>query len=307
MSQLNSKSSDIIKKVSRELLNCEVGNRIPTIPYFTKKLKVGSGTVDRVLSSLKSDLVLKLDSRGKMGTFMLERDFAKLWQAADFGVVIGLLPLPNAREYEGLATGLTQIFNSNGITFSLNFKNGGRERLNSLLDDRCEFTVLSRSASESALGAYPELDLVMEFSSDTYYSDFIRVRSSSSEKDDSQWTIGVDFTSYDHVVLSDNEFPDNDKIKVHYIHIPYLIADGKIDAAVCHNKSVIPFDLVDAIATSPIQKPLSYEYLKQASSAAIVYKKSRKEIFMLFKEICNKERIEEIQRGVIQRTIIPTY
>jgi len=307
MSRLNSKSADIIKKIARELVIFEVGSRIPTIPFFTKKLNVGSGTIDRVLSALKSDGILKLEARGQMGTFLLERDFTQLWQTADFGMVIGLLPLPNAGEYEGLATGLTEIFKNNEITFSLNFKNGGRERISSLLDDRCEFTVLSKAAAESVLGAYPELDKVMEFSNDTYYSDFIRVHSKKLASDPTQWRIGVDFTSFDHVILSENEFPDNEKIKVHYIHIPYLIADGKIDAAVCHNKSVIPFDLVDSIATSSIRKPLSFEYLKQASSAAIVAKKSRKEIFMLFAEICRKDTIEKIQRGVIERSIIPSY
>jgi hypothetical protein len=42
---------------------------------------------------------------------------------------------------------------------------------------------------------------------------------------------GVDFTSYDHMELTERVFPCNRKPPVHYMHLPFAMADGTIDRA----------------------------------------------------------------------------
>lgn len=307
MKTLNSKSAHIVKEIARELILCEEGERIPTTPYFSEKFSVGFGTVDKVLTALKEEGIINLQSRGQMGTYLLSKKSMDLWNLAGYGILVGLLPLPNTSEYAGLATGFTEFFSRSGVTFSLNFKNGGKERIKSLLDDRCDFVILSGSAAEQALGENHELTVIDRLSSKTYYSGLDVIYRKNTKLERKDWKLGVDYTSYDHVILSEEEFPENKKVSVHYVNIPYLIADGTIDAALLHNQSLIPGDLLEYISIKPLEQPKSVDYLEKASAAVIITKKDRKNILALFKALGDIKKIEKIQREVIERKRVPTY
>lgn len=303
MKNLNSKSADFIKNIARELLFCEKGERIPTTTYLANKFSVGLGTVEKSLSVLKEGGIITLQPRGQMGTYLLEKKTAELWNIADYGPLVGILPLPNTREYEGLATGITEVFAQAGIMLSLTFKNGSKERVKSLLSQRCDFVVLSSDAAETVLNQHKELELAHTLSSYTYYSELVVMRRKQLDKDRAAWRVGVDQTSHDHIALTGQQFSANEKIDVHYVNIPYFIANGKIDAAVWHNKSLIPLDMIDFIDIEPIQDLVS----PKASAAAIVTHKDKPHVSFAFRELCETSRIEQIHQEVIARKRIPTY
>ncbi|RIE00392.1 hypothetical protein D3H35_28690 [Cohnella faecalis] len=239
-----------------------------------------------------------------MGTYLLSKDDAKLWQIADFGIIVGLLPLPNAIEYEGLATGFTESLLRSGVKFSLNYKHGAVERVKNLIDNRCDFIVLSNSAAETVLEQYTDLYALQHLSALTYYSGVYLIKRKDLDIDKTKWRIGIDRTSYDHITFSDNEFPENSKVNVHYVNIPYFIANGTIDAAIILNRTHIAIDLMEYLTIESLE---TTDYLRNRSSATIVTKKDLGMIGILFKEMVDLELIENVQRDVMERRVVPTF
>ena len=47
--------------------------------------------------------------------FLISLDYKVLWEAADFGTIMAVMPLPYSARYEGLATGLFKAFEEAGF------------------------------------------------------------------------------------------------------------------------------------------------------------------------------------------------
>lgn len=302
MINIKTKTANIAMEIARELIFIEVGERIPTTPYFVDKFSVGFGTVEKALKLLKESEAIKIQARGQMGTYLLNKNVVSLWNISDYGPLVGLLPLPNSKEFEGLATGLTEAFMQAGISFSLNFKNGVKERVKRLLDYRCDFIVLSSNAAATVVKENDELEIIKTLSNYTYYTEFVVMHSKNMTNKDS-WRFGVDQTSIDNMLMIEQHFPDNPKVNSYYINMPYLIADGKIDAAIWHNKSLIPLELIDYIDIYPLPEAIPPEL----SAACIVVHKNKPEINLFFNEICDVDLIERTHNEVITRKKMPSF
>ncbi len=296
------KEDIITRQLANEFLRNNEGDQIETMPMLAKKYSVGFGTIDKALNNLKTKGVIELHARGQMGTFLVKKDFLKLFELAGNGPFVGQLPLPNAIEFEGLATGFTEVFSNAGVPFALNFKNGASARLESLLNKRCDFIIVSESSAERII-ANEETEIVAKLSPKTFYSNLYVIYRKDAEKRD-EWKIGVDHKSYDNMLFSEREFPSNQKINIPYYNFPYAIADGRIDAAVIHSRTFVAIDLINKLEFEPL---IHKEVIGEVSRATIVTLKENIPACELFKNIIDVKKIEQIGKMVVDCKMVPSF
>ncbi|OPA73276.1 hypothetical protein BVG16_29805 [Paenibacillus selenitireducens] len=286
-------------------MKCEVNTKIPTTQELAAMFTGGFGTIDKAMNALKETGAIKLQSKGQLGTILLEKNMAALWSIIDQGALVGSFPLPNTIEFGGLATGLIEMFKEKQVVCNLTFKNGATLRLKQLLEHQCDFVVMSDLSAEQACSKYPNLRSICMMGNNSYYSDLIILRRKEVSPEMEKWRIGLDSTSNDHITLSDQVFSTNEKIDVHYGNIPYLIAEGKIDAAIWHSTQLVPTALIEILAVQKVD--YSQAGSEKNMAAAIVIEEDRKEIAAMFDELCDVQLIERIQQEVISRKRSPAY
>jgi YhfZ C-terminal domain/Helix-turn-helix domain len=306
MKTLNSKISDITKKIARELTKYQIGMKIPTTPELAQKFSVGFGTIDKAMTALKEMEAIKLQPKGQRGTYLLEKDSAALWSIMDSGPIIGSLPLPNTLEFQGLASGLKESLREKKVECTFSIKNGSTLRINELLNHQCDFVLMSYQAAVSVCEKHKNLKIIGSLHAKSYYGDIIVLSRRDASKETSDWRIGVDETSLDHIAFTKDLFETNTKENVMYMHIPYLIADGVIDAAVWHSSQLVPTKLIEILTFRTVNYEEADDSINRMSGA-IVVNTDREEIFSLLTELCDVDRILEIQKEVIARKRVPYY
>lgn len=305
MEELESKASSVGRHLAGRLLDVDLGGRIPTTADIADELSVGFGTVEKALSALRNQNIIKLRSRGQMGTFLLERDLPRQWQAAGYGTVIGLLPLPNALPFVGIATGVTAWFEATGIPFAINFRNGATTRLTALKERRADLVAMSKHSATHVCAEDPSLVTVMELPPGSYYvgHDIVFRRKAGSDR--SAWRIGVDPTSLDHVKICEALFPGAEQRDVRYVNLPYAIAKGDVDASVLHSRALIPLECAADIEAEPAEAtgPL----FDIASVAVLVARRDNSGLRALFRQLGGAETIHATQMAVINRQREPEF
>src|SRR4051812_8415855 len=123
---LYSKNGLAAKFIAKELIHVLEGERIPRISDFTEKLSLGRGTVQGALKVLEDLHAISLESRGHLGTFLIKRDLNLLYEIAGIGPIVGVMPLPYSRKYEGLATGIVEAIEGIQKKSGLAFMRGAR-------------------------------------------------------------------------------------------------------------------------------------------------------------------------------------
>lgn len=306
MKKLNSKISDLTKKIAKELLKCKIGMKIPTTPELAHKFSVGFGTIDKAMTALKEMDAIKVQPKGQMGTYLLEKNSAALWSIMDSGPIIGSLPLPNTLEFQGLASGLKESLREEKVDCSFSIKNGATLRINELLNHQCDFVLLSNQAAVRVCEKHKNLKIIGLLDDKSYYGDIIVLCRKDASREVKDWRIGMDETSLDHIAFTDDLFEKNTKVNVMYMHIPYLIADGVIDAAVWHSSQLVPTKLIETLTFRAVDYEAT-ELCMDSMAGAIVANTDHEEMFSLLTELCDIDRILEIQKEVIARKRIPNY
>ncbi len=302
---LESKASSTTRHIARMLIPVTPGQQLPTTQELAMELDVGFGTVEKAIATLRANQVIQTRARGQMGTFLEGRNLSQLWEISGLGTMIGLLPLPNAVTFMGLATGTTEWFERIGIPYSLNFKNGAQARLQALLERRADFVVLSKRSADIVVAEHPETASVAELPEWSYYRGHDIVFRKNSPKPRAEWTIGVDSTSYDHVALCDEVFPECQRKEVHYVNLPYAIARGEIDATLLHTRSLVPMDLAQVLEVEPLSS--SDLVLRTASAAVFLCHRDSTALFSVFANFGDTELIKSVQDSVIDGTRVPEY
>lgn len=303
---MNSKSANIAKDIAKELLACKLDDKIPTVSNLSSKYRVGIGTIDKIFNNFKENNIIELQPRGQMGTYLISKDFIKLCEIAGSSMFIGLLPLPNSIEYEALATGLNDSFRDKNISFSLNFKNGANERLNSLLNNRSDFIVMSSHAADKFTAEKDDVIKLVELTKCNYYSNFYLIYNRKLKKEKNEWRIGMDKNSSDNVFFTQKVFSNNTKVNLNYYNFPYAIVDGKIDAAVIHSKTFIPLELINMIEIEKVNFRED-EGFNNRFNSVILTKKDKIDIITLFSEILDLSLIEKGFLDVLDRKIEPSF
>lgn len=303
--QLLSKNAIIINSLAKEFMTKEVGERINTIANYAEQYSLARGTVQSALNFLCESGAVSIDKRGHLGSYLAKIDYMKLLNMTDINFIVGVMPLPYTKRYEGLATGL---YNSEfATTFSLNlaYMRGAINRLESLLQNRYDFAVMSKLAAKYYIEEGHDIDIVLSFGRNSFVFNHTLVFYNPEEtKLRDGMKIGIDSTSIDHklITLRLVEGVDVELLDMPYNSIKAKLFSGEIDAALMTVDEVkdIKLNYNTGIVSGVVSN-------HENTEAVIVVKRTRKEIKKILEKFININSILEFQDKVLKNEITPNY
>lgn len=303
--QFMQKNGLVAMKLARELITMQVGQRLSTVAEYSEKYETARGTVQSALKLLEQYNAIKLDPRGHLGTFLSFIDYKGLWEFTDFGTIMGVMPLPYSKLYEGLATGLYKTVSKNNIPFSLAYMRGAQVRLDALRSSRYDFVITSKLAALHSIKNGMEIDTAVEFGNYTYVNEHAMIFADASKKDiEDGMKVGIDRSSIDHSLLTLNQCEGKNikLIDLAYNQIILRLRTGEIDAAIWNIDEIIEQKL------NIKYYPLPYEKFNcEDTEAVIVVNKSNYGIKNLLECFINKDEVIQLQKSVVRETLIPSY
>jgi hypothetical protein len=304
-SQLLQKNGLVAMKLARELMTMLVGDRISTIEEYSRKYDAARGTVQAALKLLSHYKAVLLEPRGHLGTFISCMNYDILWEFTGLGTIMGVMPLPYSRLYEGLATGLYQIMNGRRIPFSLAYMRGAESRLKALDGGRYDFAVVSRLAAVTAMERGMEIDIAIEFGHHTYVNQHVVVFSNERKREiEDGMSVGVDRTSIDHHVLTVHQCSGKNVnlVELAYNQIIRKLKNREIDAAIWNIDEIVERKI--DICYYPLR---SGDFADFDTEAVIVVNRNNYGVRNLLSAFVDKEEVVSCQQRVLRGEQIPNY
>ena len=301
--KLMSKNGIATVKLAKQLINVNVGERIPTVAEMAKSNNMAIGTTHNALKVLESENAIEIISKGHMGSFLSKKDKRLLLSFAGIEQLVGAMPLPYTKRYEGLATGLiNELEVNNDIPINLAFMRGAKMRISMVLQGRYDFAIVSKFAAEEHLKTNDDIIQLLSFGANSYTSEHVIMFHDNefSEVMDGM-KIGIDNSSIDQANLTKLVCKGKKVLFVDsvYSHIVDDIITGKIDATVMN---------VDEV----IEKSYNINYRRLddsigSSEAVMVFSKTNQEVAQFIKDILNPQDVIYTQKQVMNGEIQPRY
>ena len=302
---LFSKNATAVIILSKEFLIIPLNEKIPTITDLEKKTKLVRGTIQHAINILKNVGAITLKSRGRNGTFLIDKDVAGLLKLSVITVIMGCMPLPYSKRYEGLATGLlVSTENQYNIPSTMSYMRGAKNRIGMLLMNRYDYAIVSKMAAELFLEENPgSIKIVKDFGKYSYLSNHIILFSNYNDyeiKDGMK--IGIDNSSIDHRELT---YKLCNKHNVIYVETDYnkvlsKILNKEIDAAIWNKDEI--YDKYINVNYRVVTNNDEYDTI-----AVLVVNAEKTELISLLNEIIDKNVVLQNQKLVLEGKIIPSY
>lgn len=289
---------DIQTELAGYFFSIEPGERILSVRDLSAGLHVSVGAVSNILNSMQEEGFVRIEKRGRMGSFLIEQSLSRLYNLMNRGPIVIAMGLPMHRRFEGLATATKRLVERMGIDLYFIFMRGAQARLQALHDNRCHAALMSCLSAEAYMKRENEILFTLpETSWISEYGVFYR----PSKRDILR--VGVDLRSYDHVYLTNNEFGDKVEQKsVSYIRLMQLLKNDEIDAIVWNK------DQEEDLTNQGIEyRPLSQCTEGKELLASFVGKKGNHVAARVLSVMEDTEEFMRIQRQVVNGEIPPEY
>ena len=290
--------------LSNEFIQLDVDDRIPTVAFLSEKYETARGTVQSAIKLLQDYDAIKLESRGHLGTFITYIDYLKLLEVAGIKSLVGVMPLPYSKRYEGLATGIFNTLNDRKLAVNLAFMRGANHRLKALLDGRYDFAVTSRLTAEYYIKNNEPIEIVSTFGDFSYVNEHVLVVSKDYKEDIKDgMKIGIDRSSIDQSVLTISYFED---YEVEYVDMSYnsfkaAIKNNEVDAVIWNRDDIDEEDDVKVLK-------ISKEDIGISDTEAVIITDNKNAILLrLFSKNLDRKEVLRYQREVLEGLIMPNY
>ena len=291
-------------KVSKELLKYSVGERIPTVSEFVDSLSLARGTVQNAIKTLVDHEAVRIESKGHLGSYLMKKNMRVLLKFAGVRMLLGTMPLPYSRRYEGLASGLIASMENNyDLPINLAYMRGSVNRISMVLQKRYDFAVVSRYAAHHFLEKYPDkIEIVVGFGAGSYLSNHVIMFHNPNIKEiQDGMKIGIDSASIDQKELT--KFVCQGKnvefIEIEYSRIIERVISGDIDATAMN---------IDEANDKHVKiHTKSIPQVNKDNTEAVLVVAKENEISTLIKELVDVETVLNIQRLVLEEKITPSY
>lgn len=141
------KEGVVITTLVRYLLGEKCGNRLKIIDELVNECRLFVGLTQVALKTLELSGAIRIERRGRNGSYLVEMDNKVLLIYVDINNVVCVMFLFYIRLYEGLASGLKVQFD--GIFFYYAYMRGADIRVECLFNGVYDMAVVSRLAAES--------------------------------------------------------------------------------------------------------------------------------------------------------------
>lgn len=305
--KLMSKNGLIIVSLVREFLSFQEGQRVPTITQYVERYGAARGTIQSALRFLSESGAMEFQARGHLGTYVIKIDYQKLWKISGLGSILGLMPLPYTKRYEGMATGLYEAFRSAGLPFNLAYMRGAAPRLEMLEKGIYHFAIISKLAALNIQNTGRRFKIIHEFSVESYVTKHGVILRRGLDKIRDGMKIALDESSPDQTLLTQKECQG---INVTYVPMSYnqilsQLEAGQVDAAVWTLDELREKNL--AFAQIPLQNEEAKALDRDGTKAVMVIDFANTYIGDVLNQLIDFQLIEELQRQVVEQNKIPMY
>jgi YhfZ C-terminal domain/Helix-turn-helix domain len=298
--------TDIVAELARRFLTApEPPSRLPTIRELARDHRSSLASIHGAMGRLEDAGAIIVETRGRLGAFMVERSVGRLWATAENGPLVISLPLASSPRYEALATAIKQLLTTSGLEVFLIFVRGSRQRLQAVREGRCHLTVMSSFAAAELCG--PEDAVVVELAPDTYNTGH-RVFYAAANPDPHPIRVIVDRHSADQQLLTALEFNGSDVTWVPAMpaQIARLLANGQADAAVW-TIDEMQVGRPDGVLDRPLSPAVRQQIGDRMTRAVLVGRADAAAVMRAVTAPIQSAEVGEIQRDVIAGRVIPEY
>ena len=297
------KKSLVIIELAKYMLEKKQGDRIAPIDYFVSKHNWTRGTVQNAFSYLKEIEAISIVRQGCKGSFIKKMDYKKLFECTGIDRILGAMPLPYSTTYEGLATGLYEAGRNHSLPITLIYMRGAKARLDMLLQEKCDFIIMSQIAAQAAIEMDYHIKVVHVFEEKSYTQNphVLLLADKNKKKLEDGMLLGYDALSLDLKVLT-NALAKG--VNVQYIDMMYhqlikAVTEGKIDAAIWNADEIIEKKL--DINYIPLPKNIGMQTSKAV--IAVLEGKSMGNILSQY----DMDLIMQTQKEVVEGHRLPAY
>ena len=290
--------------LAKKYLLLEPDDRVPTVEEFCKESNISQGTMQAAISILKEDGAISTRSRGHLGTFVENVNHQKLLSYLGNRTLVGSLPLPYTKKYEGLATGIYKAFFNNEIQVSLSYMNGSEKRLSGLQEDRSNFIITSGLTADYLIKKNGNLAEFLVLPEQTYVTKHVLVfRKGEDAQIKSGAKIGVDTQSIDYTLLTKyvTKGKDVQLVQMPYNQVSKSIEEGLIDFAIWNEDEVVEHNY--PLAYNEIDNNLTV----RSSQAVFVGKKTDIFTKSILEKTIDVDKLLSTQKKVISGELLPEY
>ncbi|GMC08167.1 transcriptional regulator [Enterococcus thailandicus] len=300
------KKGIIVNFLASDLLQKKKGDRVPSVTDYQTKYEVARGTIQNALSFLKDREAIKVKSHGHLGTFIEEINYSILQEYALSDTILGTMTLPYSRLYEGLATGIYDVFKENNIKLNLAYIRGSKERVRSIVNKTYRFAVISKFAAEQAISTGEPIEISLDFGSRSYLSKHVLLfRDKNQNQIEKNMKIAIDYSSIDQQLLTKSIIKDE---QVEYVEmqghqIISALQNGQIDAGIWN------YDEIRDKNHQGLHHVLleDSQMERDMSTSVIITHVDDASMNAFFQKSVDKEKILSIQKDVCAGKIIPQY
>lgn len=308
-SNLFSKQGLVTTQLAWDLLQYQPEDQIARAQDYAQKYEVGAGTVQAALQQLLNAGVVQVEARGRWGSFIRAINYPGLWEYTVRGPVVGSMPLPYSPLYEGLATGLNEMFGQATVPLNLTFARGSLNRLESLTHGRCDFAVISRLAFEKLIEDGSNVTLAKALGPSTWIENHVLVfKNSTFSTIQAGMRVGVDNQSADHVALVQSACAGQDVefVDISYMQIRSALSTGQIDATIWNvdDFTLRPAPDFKLVSANKAGFGTLYDIY---SEAVIVVAQEQKGLINLLNTVLNLEAFLAVQADVVAGKKLPSY
>jgi hypothetical protein len=305
---LVSKQGVAVLKLAQMLVTHQKGDRLEPIQDYAETYNTGVGTMHAAIAYLQEIEAIKIDSRGHLGTFLLDINYPLIWSLFGQNHIVGGMPLPYSRRLEGLATGLYEAFEQAGVALNLVYTRGSLNRLQNLAMEKFDFVIMSHFAFNNALKRGLSIEEVLNLGVGSYVSQHIILLANGDKKEiEDGMRVGIDPSSIDQVLLTKEacQGKNVEYVDINYMNLMTSMKKGQIDVTIWNADdfyaSSYPFRAV------PLSQTEEAAHLQENTEAVIVAGLSNNLILHTLRSIINTDLVRSIQQQVMDNQRLPTY
>ena len=305
--ELMSKNGQAVVRLGKEFLSFQEGQRLQTVGQYAEQYQVARGTIQLALRYLTDSGAVSLQSRGHLGTYIMGLDYQKLWEISGLGSILGLMPLPYTKRYEGMATGLYEAFRQASLPFNLAYMRGATYRLQMLEKGVYHFAIVSKLAVRHLETEKRRFKIIHEFSEESYVTRHGVILRQGLTALKSGIKVALDESSPDQSLLTQKECQ---KLQVEYVPTTYnqilaRLETGEVDAAVWN------LDELQEKGTSchiiSLKNEEAMELDRDGTRAVLAIDFSNAYMGEIMTQLVDFAKIEQIQNMVVKNKKIPMY
>lgn len=293
-----------LEALAKYFMSVDVNTRILTVSEFEASIEAARGTIQNSIKQLCDVKAITLVSRGQLGTFLVNKDLKVLLKYAGISFLIGVMPLPYSKSYEGLSTGVLQTMENNlNIPVNMAYMRGAQRRVEMILNQRYDFAIVSKFAACNYLQKNDDIEVIIEFDEGSFLSNHVLMFNQPhyTEILDGM-RVGIDRDSIDQssLTIQATQGKDVKFVEVSYNQLINKLVNDEIDAAIWNGDEA--------------KLHLDHFYIhslnldhKNNTIATIIIDKSRQELKSLIGSLVNVHEVMDLQRKVMNGELTPSY